>query len=118
MDFFIPPKMPIALPVPVKPISKTVTSGAASLYSTAAKDIPCIGVWLQSSSKDDSNAAMSGIIYVVKEETPGSGFTVLCAELVTGEQTWIPCASTAEIKVKTQTGTGWLRGYAVPVQPN
>lgn len=117
-EFFIPPKMPIALPVPVKPISKTVTTGAAGLFSAASKDIPCIGVWLQSSGFNDSNGAVTGVMYVVKEETPGSGFTVLCAEIVTGEQTWIPCANTAEIKVKTQSGTAWVRGYAVPITQN
>jgi hypothetical protein len=113
MDFFIPPKMPVTPPLPVKPISKTVTGTAAALLAT---DVACIGVWLQSSGKDDSNAAMSGVMYVCKELVVGSGsFTVLMAELVTGQEIWIPCANTNEIKVKTQTGTAWVRGYAVSV---
>lgn len=111
MDFFFPPKMPITPPLPVTPISKTVTSSAAALLAT---DVACVGVWLQSSAKDDSNAAMSGVMYICKELVLGSGsFTVLMAELVTGQETWIPCANTNEIKVKTQTGTAWVRGCAV-----
>jgi kynurenine formamidase len=101
----------VSLPIPVTPISKTVTSTAAFLLAT---NVACIGVWLQSSSFDDSNAAMTGTMYVCKELVLGSGtWTVLCEELVTGQSTFIPCANTAEIKIKTQTGTGWVRGYAI-----
>lgn len=115
MEFFIPPKMPIAASAPVKPISKTVTTGAAGLFSAASKDIPCIGVWLQSSGFNDTPTAVTGVMYVVREETPGSGFTVLCEELVTGQATWVPCANTNEIKVKTLSGSAWVRGYALAV---
>jgi hypothetical protein len=115
MDFFIPPKLPIAPPQALKPISTTVTSAGQKLLTTG---VPCIGVWLQSSSKDDSNASMSGIVYVAKEAVTGDGTFIKCEELLTGQATWVPCANTNEIKVITQTGTGWIRGYAVPVQPN
>lgn len=115
-EFFIPPKLPIAPPVPPTPISKTVTGTAAALLTT---DVPCMGVWLQSSSKDDSNGAMSGVIYVLMETVLGNGtFTVLCEELITGERTWIPIPHTKYLKIKTQTGTGWVRGFAIPVQQN
>lgn len=111
MDFSIPPMMPVSAPIPVTPISKTVTSAVAFLLTT---NVACIGVWLQSSAFDDSNAAMTGTMYVCKELVTGSGsWTVLCEEMITGQMTFIPCANTAEIKIKTQTGTGWVRGYAI-----
>lgn len=113
MDFFIPPKMPVTPPLSVTPISKTVTSSAAGLLTT---DVACIGVWLQSSAKDDSNGAMSGVMYIVKELVNGDASAILCEELVTGQATWVPCANTSELKVKTQTGTAWVRGYAVRVR--
>lgn len=119
-EFFIPPKLPIAPPVPVIPISKTVTGTAAFLIGTTiGAQVPCIGVWLQSSAKDDSNGAMSGIAYVCMETVLDNGtFTVLCLELVTGQETWIPIDHTKHLKIKTQTGTAWVRGFAIPVQSN
>lgn len=116
MDFFFPPKAPISAQGQIKPISKTVTSTAAGLFSAASKDVQCIGVWLQSSAKNDSDGSVTGTMYVVREETPGSGFTVLSAELVTGQEGFFPCSNTSQIKVKTQSGTAWVRGIAVGVQ--
>jgi len=115
-DFFVPPKTSSFGSNP-KPVSKTVTTAAASLLTSP--DVPCIGVWLQSSSVDDSNAAQSAKMYILMESTLGSGtFDVLCQELVQGQETYIPCDNAKRIKVKTQAGTAWVRGFVLTVQPN
>jgi len=113
MDVKFPPQMALTESMSIIPISKTVTSTAAGLL-TANK--ACVGVWLQSSGLNDSNAAVTGTMFVVKELVTGDGSAVLCEELVTGQSTWIPCSNTSDLKVKTQSGTAWVRGYAVVVQ--
>ncbi len=102
---WVPPPEPTVPTYPPVGFTKTVTGTAATILTTA---IPCFGVQIQSSSKDDSNGSMTGIVYVQIDN--GAGTQVKAFELVQGEDIFIPCTTTSEIKVVTQTGTGWVRG--------
>lgn len=77
-----------------------VTTTAAKLLTTGVK---CIGVEIQSSTKDDSNASMTGLVYIV-----AGGVNIY--ELLSGKSVFVPCANTDDITVKTQAGTAFVRG--------
>jgi len=80
-----------------------VTTVPAAILS-AALNAECIGVVVQSSSFDDSDNSVTGVMYV---EVNG----VKVWELITGESSaLIPCSNTSEIKVVTLSGTAWARG--------
>lgn len=110
-DIFLPPSMPSLTQKPLKGISKTVTSSAAALL---ASDVECQGVVLQSSALNDSDAAVTANLYIVSVNDSNA----LIWELDQGETVFIPCSNTDEIKVKTLSGTAWVRGYVVPRNSN
>lgn len=104
-DIFVPPIEPTTPAYPAVGFSKTVTTVAATVLTTS---LDCFGMLIQSSTKDDSNATMSGIVYVQIDN--GSGTQVKAFELVQGETVFIPCQAVSQVKVITQLGNGWVRG--------
>lgn len=85
--------------VPCLGYSKTVT-GTAAQFTTSS--VPCNGVYVESTEYDDSNAAMTGIMYV---QIGG----VKIKELRQSEGFFFPCADANEIYIVTQAGTAWAR---------
>lgn len=100
-EVLVPPQMLITPPQDALGFSSTVTTTAGKPSST---DYDCFGMLVQSSALDDSNAAVSAKVYI-------SLSGVLAYELVQGESVFVPCANTSQVKVKTQSGTGWVRGF-------
>ena len=89
--------------VPHKPLGfgQAVTTASSPIL---ASNYTCYAVLVQSSTKNDANSTMSGIIYV---EIEG----VKAYELVQGQEILIPCSQTDQIQVVTQTGTAFARGF-------
>lgn len=109
-DIFVPPIQPGLKFKPIKGISKTVTNTAAFLIGTAAaSQVECAGVVLQSSALNDSDAAVTANMYVVSVNDSNA----LIYELDQGEVVFIPCSNTSQLKIKTQSGTAWVRGFVV-----
>ena len=77
-----------------------VTTSAAKILTTGVK---CIGVEIQSSTKDDANGSVTGITYI-----KAGGVNIY--ELLSGKSVFIPCSHTDQITVLTQTGTAFVRG--------
>lgn len=91
----------------LKGFSLTVTSTAAKILTTG---LPCVGVLIQSSSLNDSDAAVTGKMQVITALDSKKIW-----ELVQGESQFFPCANTDELKVGTQSGTAWCRGFVYQV---
>jgi hypothetical protein len=100
MEVTRPTIQPTLPPAPALGFAVAVTGTHAKISST---DYACFGVLIQSSAKNDSNSAMSGVMYVEVN-------TVKVYELVQGEAVFIPCSNTSEVYVITQTGTAFARG--------
>jgi hypothetical protein len=100
-EVFIPPIQPVAGFFPALGFSITVTTNTGAIVAT---NYDCLGVLIQSSSLNDSNASVTGKMFV---EISG----VKSYELVQGESVFVPCSNTSEVKVITQSGTAWARGF-------
>jgi hypothetical protein len=66
--------------------------------------VKCYGVLIQSSSTNDTGtgAAVTGVMYVQI-----GGVNVY--ELLTGDEVFVPCSNTNQIKLGTLTGTAYAR---------
>lgn len=111
-EVFVPPIQPTAPAYAAIGFTKTVTTATAVI--TGSNTYDCFGVLVQSSAKDDSNAAMSGVMYVQVDN--GQGTFVNAFELVQGESVFVACSNTSQVKVKTQSGSAWVRGFVYRAQ--
>lgn len=100
MEVTRPPQMPTLQPAAALGFAVAASGTHAKISTT---DYACYGVLIQSSAKNDSNAAMSGVMYVEVN-------SVKVYELVQGEALFVPCSNTSEVYVITQTGTAFARG--------
>ena len=103
-EVFVPPIQPVAGAYPAAGFSVTVTTTPGKVIAT---DYDCFGVLIQSSSLNDSNASVTGKMFIALTM---AGSVVWVWELVQGEAVFIPCSNTSEIQVETQSGTAWARG--------
>lgn len=100
MLVFAPPIQPSMPAKAASGGSVSVTGTAANLLTASEK---CVGVRIQARAKDDSNSSITStvLIYVQLVSTGA-----LIAELAIGEEVFVPCSDTSELKLKTQSGTG------------
>lgn len=95
----VPPIQITMQPYPALGFKLAVTT-AATQFDTSGTD--CYGVLIQSSALNDSNSAVTANMYV-----QASGVNIY--ELLTGDEVFIPCSNTNQIKLLTQASTAFAR---------
>lgn len=110
VEYFLPPEMSVMKGLKVIPFTHAVTNSAAAISAT---DYECSGVLIQSSNLDDSNGSVTDKVFVSMLNPAGTA--IKAYELVQGQTIYVICENTSEVKVVTQSGTGWVRGFIVQV---